>query len=164
MDRRQALALLAISAPALAQPARQNPVIGCWTLRSSTRTFLDGHTEHHWGLNPVGRIEYDKSGRMFALVMRPDRKTSLAPGMDLDTAPENELRGIVTGFSSYFGTFEVDETARVITHRVIAHVNPSSSGTDMKRNFHFEGSSLVLTRHDPDGSSSDQMVFDRLPD
>lgn len=161
MNRREALALLAVSVPALAETTAHASIVGCWRLESSERTFTDGHKEYHWGEKPLGRIQYDKSGRMFALVTRPDRKTSLAPGMDLDTAPESELRGIVTGFSAYFGTFEIEESTQTIIHHVRAHVNPASSGTDMRRGFHFEGERLVLTRRDPTGSSSDRMVFVR---
>ena len=158
------MALFAAAGPALAQPAKQNPVIGSWSLRSSERTFSAGRKDYHFGKNPVGRIVYDKTGRMSAFVSRPDRKTSLAPGMDLDNAPEDELRGIVTGFSAYIGTFEVDEANQMIIHHVKAHVNPASSGTDMRRAFHFEGNNLVLTRRSPDGTSSDRMVFEREPD
>lgn len=164
MDRRQAITLLALSTPAMAQTANHAPVVGSWRLKASERTFADGHKEYHFGKNPVGRTTYDKQGRMTAFVSSPDRKTSLGPGMDLDTAPEAELRGIVTGFTAYFGTYTLDEANQTITHHVIAHVNPSSSGTDMRRGFHFEGANLILTRHAPDGTSSDRMVFERESD
>jgi hypothetical protein len=101
---------------------------------------------------------------MFALLMRPERHTTVTPGMELDQAPEHELRNIVTGFVSYFGTFDVDQASRSVTHHVEASLVPSWVGTDLKRNFHFEGSSLVLTRVSPDGSSSDRLILDREPD
>jgi hypothetical protein len=101
---------------------------------------------------------------MFALLMRPRRRTTVSPGMELDQAPADELRNIVTGFVSYFGTFDVDQANHSVTHHVEASLVPSWVGTDLKRNFHFEGSSLVLTRVSPDGTSSDRLILDRGPD
>ena len=164
MDRRQAIALLAIAAPAIAQPGGQNLLIGAWRLRSNVRTLRDGQTLNHFGPNPVGRIEYDKSGRMFALLMRPGRSSTVPAGMELDNAPEGELRDAVTGFVAYYGNFEVDEATHTVIHHVQASLVPSWVGTDLKRNFCFEVGSLVLTRTSPDGTSSDRLVFDREPD
>lgn len=164
MDRRQVIALLAISAPALAEPRRQSPLIGCWKLDSCVRTLRDGQTQYHFGRNPVGRIEYDKAGRMFALLMRPGRQSSAPSGMELETAPEDELRNVVTGFVAYFGTFDVDEATHSVIHHIQASLVPSWVGTNLKRTYHFEGESLVLTRLSPDGSSSDRLVWHREPD
>jgi hypothetical protein len=101
---------------------------------------------------------------MFALLMRPGRISSMAAGMELDDAPENELRDAVTGFVAYFGTFEVDEVTHTVVHHVQASLAPSWVGTDLKRNFHFEDGNLVLTRTSPDGGSSDRLVFNRESD
>jgi hypothetical protein len=159
MNRRRAIALLAVSTRALAQSGNTNPLIGSWTIRSCVRTLREGQTQYPFGREPIGRIEYDKAGRMFALLMRPERRTSVTPGMELDQAPESELRNIVTGFVSYFGTFSVDPVDHSVTHHVEASLVPSWVGTDLKRNFHFEGRSLVLTRVSPDSTSSDRLFW-----
>ena len=101
---------------------------------------------------------------MFALLMRPERHTTVLPGMELDQATQDELRNIVVGFVSYFGTFDVDQVSHTVTHHIAASLVPSWVGTDLKRNFHFEGNSLVLTRVSPDGTSSDRLIWDRLPE
>lgn len=101
---------------------------------------------------------------MFALLMRPERRTAVPPGMELDKAPQDELRNIVTGFVSYFGTFDVDQAGHTVTHHIEASLVPSWVGTDLKRNFHFEGSRLALTRVSPDGTSFDRLIWDRGPD
>jgi hypothetical protein len=128
------------------------------------RTLRDGPTQYPFGRNPVGRIEYDKAGRVFALLMRPERRTTVPPGMELDQAPEGELRNMVTGFVVYFGTFTVDEANNTVIHHVEASLVPSWVGTDLKRHFRFDGSTLVLTRVSPDESSSDCLILDREPD
>ena len=88
----------------------------------------------------------------------------MAPGMELDNAPEDELRNAVTGIVAYFGSYDVDETALTVSHHVQASLFLSWVGTDLKRNFQFERGSLVLTRVSPDYTSSDRLVFDREPD
>jgi hypothetical protein len=84
--------------------------------------------------------------------------------MELDNAPEEELRNAVTGIVAYFGSYEVDESAHTVIHHVEASLFPSWVGTDLKRNFEFERGSLVLTRVSPDGTSSDRLVLNREPD
>jgi hypothetical protein len=112
-------------------------------MRSCERTLRDGKIQYHFGRSPVGRIEYDKAGRMFALLMRPGRQSSADPGMELDNASEDELRNAATGFVAYFGTYGVDEATHTVIHHVQASLFPSWVGTDLKRNFQFEGGSLA---------------------
>lgn len=162
MNRRQAIALLAVSAPALAQPVTQNNRFeGCWKLRSCVRTLRDGKTLYPFGRNPVGRLVYEKSGRMIAILMRPDRRSTVPPDIDLDQAPQEELREVVSGFLAYYGTYQLDHVNKTVTHHVEASLVPSWVGVKLKRHFQFDGSSLVLTRELPDGTKPDRLVWDR---
>ena len=165
MNRRQIIVgAIALSGVASAQTAARSRLIGVWKLRSCLRTFKDGRTEHPFGEQPVGRIEYDKAGRMSALLMRPGRHSTLPPGVELDKATNEELRDAVTGFVSYFGTFEIDEAAQKVIHHIEASLSPSWVGTDLKRSFHFDAGRLILTRPAPDGSSSDELIWERESD
>ena len=125
-------------------------------------TFKDGRTEHPFGEKPVGRIEYDKTGRMSALLMRPDRRSTLPPGPPLNKATSEELRDAVTGFVAYFGTFDIDEATQTVIHHVEASLSPSWVGTDLKRRFRFDAGLLILTRPAPD--SSDELIWERESD
>ena len=105
MNRRQAIiGAIGLTGIASAQPEARSRLIGVWKLRSCLRTFKDGRTEHPFGEQPVGRIEYDKAGRMSALLMRAPPVTARAslPGMELDGATNEEIRDAVTGFVAYF--------------------------------------------------------------
>lgn len=155
---------MAVSAPALAQPITQNRFVGCWKLRSCVRTLRDGQTQYPFGRNPVGRLVYEKSGRMYALLMHPERRTTVPADRDLDQAPDEELRKLVSGFLAYYGTFHVDHANRTVTHHVEASLVPSWVGANLKRNYQFEGDSLVLTRVLPDGTTPDRLIWDREPD
>ena len=97
-------------------------------------------------------------------MMRPERRTTVPPGMELDQAPEDELRNMVTGIVCYFGTFEVDEAKNTVIHHVEASLVPSWVGTDLRRHFRVDGSTLVLTRVSPDDRCSDCLIWDRESD
>jgi hypothetical protein len=165
MNRRQIIiGAIGLSCVASAQPGTRSRLIGVWKLRSCVRTFKDGRTEYHFGKQPVGRIEYDKAGRMSALLMRPGRRSTLPPGVELDKATNEELRDAVTGFVSYFGTYDIDEATQTVVHHVEASLSPSWVGTDLKRSFHFNAGRLILTRPAPDSSSSDELIWERESD
>jgi hypothetical protein len=163
MNRRQIIVgAIGLSGMPSVQPGARGRLIRFWKLRSCLRTFKDGRTEHPFGEQPVGRIEYDKTGRMFALLMRPGRRSTLPPGMLLDKATNEELRDAVTGFVSYFGTFDIEEATQTVVHHVEASLFPSWVGTDLKRSFRFDASRLILTR--PASDSSDELIWERESD
>ncbi len=161
MNRRELVGLMGLSAGhfALAQPGVRGSLIGVWTLQSCVRTFADGHKEYPFGEKPVGRIEYDKEGRMFALLMRPGRRSTLARGLELNAASVEEVRDAVTGFVAYFGNYEVDDASQTVTHHVEASLVPSLVGASLKRRFRWEQARLVLTRAVP--GTTDELEWER---
>ena len=161
MNRRELVGSIGLWAGnfALVPPGVSGSLIGVWTLQSCVRTFADGHKEEPFGERPVGRIEYDKEGRMFALLMRPGRRSTLAPGLELDTASVEEIREAVTGFVAYFGSYEVDDASQTVTHHVEASLVQSWVGTSLKRGFRWDGARLVLTRAVP--GMTDELVWER---
>jgi hypothetical protein len=61
-------------------------------------------------------------------------------------ASQDDLRDILTGFASYFGTFDVDESSRTVIHHVQAHLIPGWVGADFRRAYEFSGGNrLILT-------------------
>lgn len=161
MNRKELVGLKGLSAGniALAQLGVRRSLIGAWTLQSSVRTFADGHKEYPFGEKPVGRIEYDKEGRMFALLMRSGRRSTVAPGLELDAASVEEIREAVTGFVAYFGSYEVDDASQTVSHHVEASLVPSWVGKSLKRRFRWDGARLVLTRAVP--GTTDELVWER---
>lgn len=162
MNRRRAIGLIGLSTCVSAQPSVRSRLIGVWKLQSCLRTFKDGRTAHPFGDKPVGRIIYDRAGRMSALLMRPGRRSTVPPGMELSTAPNEELRDAVTGFVAYFGTFDIEEATQTVIHHVEASLSPSWVGTDLKRRFRFDAGRLILIRPAPD--SSDELIWERASD
>jgi Lipocalin-like domain len=147
MNRRQAIGTIGFATALRAAPAARDRLIGVWKLIGCERKFNDGRIEYPYGKKPVGRITYDKAGRMSALLMRPDRHSTVAPGSNLlaGNASADEIREAVDGFIAYIGTFDVDESAQTVIRHVQACLVPSWVGTDLKRTYRFDANRLVLT-------------------
>lgn len=147
MNRRQLIGSIGFATAVQAAPAARNRFIGVWRLISCERKSKDGSIDYPYGEKPVGRITYDKTGRMSAQLMRPGRRSTVAPGTSLiaGNASGEEIREAVSGFIAYFGTFDVDESATTVIHHVQACLVPSWVGTDLKRTYRFNASRLALT-------------------
>src|SRR5262245_46157623 len=162
MNRRVAISALSL-APLAAAQTKRSPArlkfLGVWRLVScESRDKSDGEVRYPYGTNPIGRITYDEAGRMSAQLMRAGRR--LVGGSPRDgsaaairTASAEDLREILTGFNSYFGTFDVDEAAGIVIHHVQACLIPSWVGSDLQRTYEFTGADqMTLT------ASGDQVV------
>ena len=147
MNRRQVIGTIGFAAAMQAAPAARDRFIGVWRLISCERKSKDGGIDYPYGEKPVGRITYDKAGRMSAQLMRPGRRSTVAPGVSLiaGNASGEEIRAAVDGYIAYFGTFDVDESAHTVIHHVQACLVPSWVGTDLKRTYRFNANRLALT-------------------
>lgn len=141
--RRGALALAAVLWTAAAGGQTGSPdtlrFVGTWRLVSDTST---------------GMMIYDSLGNMAAQVMpnRPRRKYAAA-----EPTPD-EAKDAIAGYLAYFGTYSVDERARIVTHHRTGNINPGQVGDDVVRAYVFESNDrLVLT---PAGSTN-RIVWQR---
>ena len=137
------LAVVLLVAPitgAQTVPARDTlRFFGTWRLVSDTTT---------------GIMIYDSLGNMAAQVMpnRARRKYAAA-----EPTPE-EAKDAITGYLAYFGTYSVDERARIVTHHRKGSINPGQVGDEVVRAYVFETNDrLVLT---PAGSTN-KIVWER---
>jgi hypothetical protein len=144
--------------------AARSRFIGVWRLVSVESKAKNGDVSYPYGDKPIGRLTYDKSGRMSAQLMRPARKGP--PAKNAQTAARNasleELREMLNGFVSYFGTFDVDESTRTVIHHVRASLYPRAVGTDLMRTYEFSGNRLILTAVLEDAVN--RLVWEREPD
>jgi hypothetical protein len=155
MNRRKAVAVLSFTplVPAQAKDSSHpKKFVGVWKLVTcESKNKTSGEVRYPFGRNPVGRITYDQAGRMSALLMNPGRRPvggSPTRGSTAIVAEASceEIREMVTGFTAYLGTFEIDESARTVIHHVQASLIPSWVGKDLRRTYEFTGASqLVLT-------------------
>lgn len=119
-----------------------NALAGTWALVSTEWRRADGRHANPFGDGAVGVLMYDAAGYMAAQVMRADRP-DVPPGQgrDIDAA----MAGAFPGYIAYFGTYEIDEAAAVVRHRVIASAFPAWVGGEHQRRFTIEGDRLTLT-------------------
>lgn len=120
---------------------------GVWKLIRCESRDAEGQVREPFGPHPVGRIVYDRSGRMSAQLMNPERAGSLysPTGGVSREATEEEVRKAVAGYVAYFGTFSVDETRRVVIHHVQCALDPAWVGSDQARDYEFQGNRLTLS-------------------
>jgi Lipocalin-like domain len=148
MKRRHIIGTLAAATALEAAPSIRDRFLGVWRLIRCESRYKDGRTEYPYGEKPVGRITYDKAGRMSAQLMRPGRPAGKVPsgvGLVVGNATTDEIREAVDGFASYFGTFDIDEKTKTVTHHVQGCLVPSWVGTDLKRTYQFTANRLTLT-------------------
>jgi YD repeat-containing protein len=159
------LAMLCILAGVIqAQPSTsttRDRFVGVWKLMSCQLKSANGDLSYPYGQEPVGRITYDKAGRMSATLMRRGRPTTYTRD-SLGKTTREDLAEVLRGFTAYFGTFDVDESTHTVIHHVEASIYPSNVGTDLKRTYEFSGNQLILTAVMTQGIM--RLVWERQPD
>ena len=165
MDLRRRLALGGLTGISLPAAGVRDRFLGVWTLISCERKLADGSVIYPYGTRPIGRITYDKAGRMSAQLMKPGRKSSVAPGLNpvAGSAPADEIREALGGYAAYFGTFDVDDKAQVVIHHVHAALAPNWVGTDLRRAYRFIGNRRLSLTAAQAGSVT-ELIWEREAD
>jgi hypothetical protein len=150
MKRRTAgllsLVCLAVAgaSPAPEAPKLADQIRGRWRLVSiESRDEPTKDWEHRYGSSPLGYIWYGADGWMSVQIGKMPRPR-FASGKDLSPTPE-EGNEAYLGYVAYFGTYTVDEAARVVTHHVEGSLWPGYVGTDQRRPATLERDRLTLT-------------------
>jgi hypothetical protein len=63
-------------------------------------------------------------------------------------------------YYAYYGTFEIDEMAHVVTHRIVSSLLPYETATVLKRDVSINGDMLSLLT--PPRDDGGKMTFNRL--
>lgn len=113
---------------------------GTWQLVAWERTAAaDGTIHHPHGTRPTGQLIYTASGHMSVQLMNGDARLAIPPAADWDTV----LAQLANRFFAYHGTYRVDETARTVTHHVLAALDPTWVGRDQVRRYAFPAPDLL---------------------
>ena len=115
-------------------------IVGTWAFVASEWKRADGRHANPFGAGAMGVLMYDASGHMSAQIMHADRPpvTTIAPTIDA------AFGLAIPGFLAYAGTYDLDEAAAVVTHRVIVSSFPAWVGSEHRRRFTIEGGVLTL--------------------
>jgi YD repeat-containing protein len=162
MTRHTSKLLIFISTTLMAQsPQGRDRFVGSWKLLSCELKAVDGKISYPYGEQPVGRLSYDKAGRIQALLMRPGRPATYNRDSLGQLSPQ-DMREVLRGFAAYYGTFDVDESTKTVIHHVKASIYPSNVGTDLKRTFEFTENRLILNA--VIGQGVMRLMWEREPD
>jgi hypothetical protein len=116
-------------------------ILGTWALIATEWRRADGRHANPFGEGATGILIYDGAGYMSAQIMRGDRpKGDRAQAAGIDTA----MASSTPGYVAYFGAFEVDEAAGVVTHRVIGAAHPAWAGREFARRYSIDSDVLTL--------------------
>src|SRR5260221_2938527 len=153
MNRRTVVSALSLAPfvhAATRSGAERKKFIGVWKLVSGVAKHeVTGAMRYPWGKNPVGRVSYDESGRVFAQLMNPGRRSiggaaNRGAASAIGTASAEEMREMLTGFNAYFGTFDIDEPSKTVMHHLQSALIPSWVGTDQRRQYEFSGKDELI--------------------
>jgi hypothetical protein len=134
----------AANAPAQAQTIQER-LLGVYS--------LDEYAPH--GDEPTGRISYDASGRMWAMLLPPNREP-----VEGSSTPE-QVRDTMRGVVAYYGSYTIDESTGRVIHHVEAASNPAWIGDDFVRWYRFDGQNLLISLN---AEFNNPLVWVRMPD
>nr|VFK17783.1 MAG: Lipocalin-like domain-containing protein [Candidatus Kentron sp. LPFa]VFK31766.1 MAG: Lipocalin-like domain-containing protein [Candidatus Kentron sp. LPFa] len=96
------------------------------------------------GQAPDGCLMYDEKGNMSAMIARAERP--LMNTVERTCASIKEKGAAFDSFEAYFGVVHsIDETEKVITHRIGQALFPNWTGSLQKRFYSFKGDRLELS-------------------
>jgi len=98
----------------------------------------------------VGFLMYDPAGYMGVVIMQAEREPYAAQQPTAD-----EARLGLSSYTSYFGSYTIDEAEGIITHHVEGSLGPNGTGVDNRRAYEFVDDTLVLMP--PRGASGEQL-------
>ena len=139
-----------MTAQQLTQPRERRSVIGVWELVSLQDHRPNGEVLDWMGKKPSGTLIYSPDGHMSVQIMRDPHPMAAASmwssdGRDLQpSASANEVRDAYSGYYAYFGSWEIDERARTVTHHIRGSMRAVEVGANYVRPFEFSGEHLVL--------------------
>lgn len=115
---------------------------GAWKLVTNEYLSEDGVNTYPLGKEAIGLIMYDGKRSMSAQLMNAKRPQFAANDW-LKGTPE-EIKAAYQGIRCYFGTYDVDEEKKIVTHHVQGHSFPNGVGTENVRFYEFSGNNLIL--------------------
>jgi len=116
-----------------------HPLHGVWELVSLEDHQPDGKIVYGWGRAVTGMITYTPGGRVFVQILGDPHPRFAAGNVFspsgralLPAATNDEIRTAYGGYYTYFGTYDIDENKRVVTHHVASSLRPQEIGLNLR--------------------------------
>jgi Lipocalin-like domain len=145
MSRLRYLAVpLLLCAGTSSRAQERSPLVGTWELVSRIDRDPAGRvlSETGLGATPVGYLIYDAAGHVAAQLAARDRPAGIC-----DTMPgpiEANNNATIGGYTAYFGRYQIDTVAGVVTHDLEGALAPRDVGRRLTRRFQVRGDTLTI--------------------
>jgi hypothetical protein len=113
------------------QKSTKDMLTGAWTLLLSDAVKADGTHVPQFGPNPSGILIFSPDGHYAAAFTRANLPKLAANDREKPTA--DEMKAIMLGALSHFGTFAVNDADKSLTFRIEASSYPNWNGTQQRR-------------------------------
>jgi hypothetical protein len=141
--------------------AANNRFAGTWKLIGQETRDAKGQIVPP-GPNATGRlgyIAYDPAGYMGVTIQSPGR-----PKFAGRQPTPQEARAAMGTYTSYWGSFAVNEATSVVTHQTFGALNTAMSGTNQVRGFTMSGNRLTLRPPVAASGNQSSLTWERVPD
>jgi hypothetical protein len=113
------------------QKSTKDMLAGAWTLLLSDAVKADGTHVPQFGPNPSGLLMFSPDGHYSVEIMRANLPKLAAN--DRDKPTPDEMKAIMLGALSHFGTYVLNDAEKSLTFRIEASSYPNWNGTQQKR-------------------------------
>ena len=117
--------------------------VGTWRLVS-----VEGQGPNGGVTYPMGVLMYDANGKVGVQVMNPDRP-AFASDVAIDATPD-EKQSAYASYTAYYGSYEVNDAEKYVTHHVEGSLFPNWIGRPQQRSFEFSDNRLTLSLIGPE--------------
>jgi hypothetical protein len=150
------------------EPSRQQ-LIGAWRLVAIEYSGPQGQAvDPFYQTGSSGIIIYDSSGWMSVQISSQNRPKWEVPAVRIPRPAKRDAALKAEAFDtyySYYGTWEFDAAASVVTHHVKSSVIPAETGLDYAQTVTLEDGRLIFTVRSgsPGMETVRKKVWERLP-
>jgi hypothetical protein len=120
--------ILASNTVAQQKSLTKEQLVGTWTLVSVVNTRPDGTKFDPTGGKGAGMMMFDSTGHFSLQNIRSDIPKLASNNRQVGTT--EEFKAVAEGVLSYFGTYSLDVTGKVLTQRVEISSFPNFNGTN----------------------------------
>ena len=158
------VAILAVNLTPNSAIAQQNQtkenLVATWHHVSGINTRQDGSKFHPLGDQATGLLIFDAAGNFSWQIIRPNIPR-FASNNRLDGTPE-EYKAAAQGILSFFGTYTVDATGKLLTMRIVSSSFPNFNNVDQKRAMSLSGDELTLINQAGSSGGTAETKWKRL--
>ncbi|MGC1295019.1 MAG: lipocalin-like domain-containing protein [Alloacidobacterium sp.] len=116
--------------------SEKEKLIGAWRLVSMEEPAADGKVNRI--TDRKGMLIYTRDGHMSVQLMLPQSESGVS----------NDY--VLNGYEASFGSYDVNEEARTVTHHVQGSISRGLVGKDLPRAFQFSDGRLIIKSTRPD--------------